>query len=156
MWNSAIAAYLHYSSFMLAFAALTLEGFTLKQDLSLAEARKIMIADGVYGAAATTVLITGILRVLYFGQGKDYYLSNPVFYIKVGIFLVVGALSLYPTFSFLSWLPDLRQGKPPTLETPQVNRITWLIRAELVGLILIPILAAMLARGLGFPAIAAG
>ena len=87
MWQSAITAYLHYLGFMIAFGALVIEHLTLKKDLSLAEAWRVVITDGIYGLSATTILVTGILRVIYFGKGTDYYLSSPVFYTKISIFI---------------------------------------------------------------------
>lgn len=148
MWASAITAYLHYSGFMVAFGAIVVENQTLKQDLSLAEAWRVVIADTIYGLSMTTVLITGILRVIYFGKGSDYYLSSPVFYTKIGIFILISLFSLYPTFSFVSWVKELRDGKPPTLALPQVQYLSWLIRGELIGFALIPLFAAILARGM--------
>ncbi|MBD2163679.1 DUF2214 family protein [Calothrix membranacea FACHB-236] len=149
MWGSAIAAYLHYLGFMLAFGALIVESQFLKKDLSLESAWKVVMADAVYGLSATMILITGILRVVYFGKGTDYYLSNSVFYMKVSIFILVSLLSLYPTFSFLSWIKDLRNGKTPSLELAKVQRISWMIRGELFGFTLIPLLAVVMARGIG-------
>ncbi|MEA5582477.1 DUF2214 family protein [Nodularia harveyana UHCC-0300] len=148
MWESAITAYLHYLGFMLAFGALVVESQNLKKDISLEAAWRVVIADAVYGLSATTILVTGILRVIYFGKGTDYYLSSLVFYTKIGIFILVSVLSLYPTFSFLSWIKDLRDSKPPNLELPQVQRLSWFIRGELVGFSLIPLFAALLARGI--------
>ncbi|WP_066382347.1 MULTISPECIES: DUF2214 family protein [unclassified Anabaena] len=148
MWGSAITAYLHYLGFMLAFGALVVESQNLKKDISLAEAWKVVIADAIYGLSATTILITGILRVMYFGKGTDYYLSSPVFYTKVGMFILVSLLSLYPTFSFLTWIKNLRENKPPHLEFSQLQRLCWLIRGELVGFCFIPLFAALLARGI--------
>ncbi|QKQ77221.1 DUF2214 family protein [Nostoc sp. TCL240-02] len=149
MWISAIVAYLHYLSFMLCFGALVSEALNLKKELSLNEAWKIVIADAVYGISATVVLVTGILRVIYFGKGTDYYFSNPVFYAKVVVFIVVGLLSLYPTISFIGWMKSLQQGQAPKLELLKLNRLIWLIRIELVGFILIPLLAVIMARGIG-------
>ncbi|HEY9623716.1 MAG TPA: DUF2214 family protein [Crinalium sp.] len=149
MWGSAITAYLHYLGFMLAFGALVVEHQTLKKDLTLEEAWRVVKADAIYGLSAVMILATGVLRVLYFGKGTDYYLSNPVFYIKVGLFIVVSILSLYPTVTFILWANSLRTGKGPTLELSQVQRISWLIKGELAGLALIPLAAAMLARGIG-------
>jgi len=149
LWSSAAIAYLHYLSFMVAFAALVVEHLTLRKELELKQAWRLVITDGLYGIAAITVLVTGILRVLYFGKGTAYYLSNPVFHLKVGFFILVGLLSLYPTISFLLWLKPLRQGQVPTLELAAVQRLTWAIRAELAFLSGIPLLAAMMARGIG-------
>lgn len=148
MWTSAITAYLHYLGFMVAFAALVIEHQTVKENLSLKEAWRISIADAIYGVSATMILITGILRVMYFGKGTDYYLSNPAFYVKVGIFALVSLLSLYPTFVFVSWIKSLRDSRPPDLELAQAKRLSWLIRIELTGFILIPLFAAIMARGI--------
>ncbi|TAE58492.1 MAG: DUF2214 family protein [Nostocales cyanobacterium] len=141
-----IVAYLHYLSFMLCFAALTLEAFTLKPELNIKDAWKIVIADAVYGIAAVTVLITGILRVIYFGKGTTYYLHHPFFYIKVAVFLLVGLLSIYPTISFLNWLKDLQKNQTPQLELKKVKLLLWLIRAELFSFLFIPLFAAIMAR----------
>ncbi|WP_448562407.1 DUF2214 family protein [Trichothermofontia sp.] len=149
MWASTITAYLHYLSFMLAFGALIFEVSHLKKDFTLKEAWSIVIADIIYGITALGVLVTGILRVLYFGQGTHYYLDNPVFYTKVAIFLIVGTFSLYPTFSFILWIPALRQGQLPSLEPPKVDRLLGIIRLEVFGFTLIPLFAAMMARGIG-------
>jgi putative membrane protein len=147
MWESAATAYVHYLSFMLAFGALAVESQTLKKDISLEDAWRLVIADTIYGLSATTVLITGILRVLYFGKGQDYYLSSPIFYTKVGIFVIVGLLSLYPTFLFISWIKTLRDRQPPNLELSKVQILSWMIRGELIGLVLIPLFATLLAQG---------
>jgi putative membrane protein len=157
MWISAVTAYLHYLGFMLAFAALVLESQVLKPDLSLQEAWRVVWIDAIYGLSATMILVTGVMRVIYFGKGTDYYLSSPAFYTKIGIFIVVSLFSLYPTFSFLSWVKRLRflswvkrlrDGHPPSLTLSQVQRLTWLIRGELIGFSLIPLFAAIMARGI--------
>jgi putative membrane protein len=147
MLQSSITAYLHYLGFMLAFGALAIEAYTIKKNLSVEEAWRLVVADSVYGISITVVLITGILRVMYFGKGTDYYLSNHVFYTKIAIFSLVGLFSLYPTFSFISWIKTLRDRQAPNLELSQVQKLTWLIRGELMGLTLIPLFAALLARG---------
>jgi putative membrane protein len=101
MWASAIAAYLHYLSLGLIFAALSTELFTLKQDLTNRDGWRILIADTIYGIAGIAVLVTGILRVLYYAKDASYYMEQPVFWAKMGVFIIVGTLSLYSTFSFV-------------------------------------------------------
>jgi putative membrane protein len=149
MWNSALVAYGHYLGIMLMYAALATETLTLKKELTLREAWRVSMADAVYGIAATLVLVTGILRVMYFGKGADYYLHQPVFWAKVAVFAVVSVLSIYPTISFLRWIGSLRAQQPPTPTLPQVNRLQWFIRLELVGLTMIPLMAAMMTRNIG-------
>jgi putative membrane protein len=131
---------------MLAFAALTVEIFNLKKEMTLAEAQKVASADAVYGIAATIILITGILRVIYFGKGSDYYLNNPFFQAKMGVFILVSLFSLYPTFTFISWFKDLQKGQTPSLEISKMNQLSWLIKGELFCFTVLPLLAAVMAR----------
>ncbi|TVQ43648.1 MAG: DUF2214 family protein [Gloeocapsa sp. DLM2.Bin57] len=145
-WTSAIVAYFHYLGLMLSFGALGIELFNFKKDMSLTEAKRVAFADVVYGISATTILVTGILRVMYFGKGSEYYLHNPFFWTKMGIFIVVSILSLYPTITFIFWFKTLAEEKPPSLELPQVHRISWMIKGELLGFSLIPLFAAIMAR----------
>ena len=75
-------AYGHYLGFMLCFGALVLERRLIKPNPNRQEATLMVITDVVYGMAALAVLVTGILRVLYFGQGSDFYTENPLFWWK--------------------------------------------------------------------------
>ncbi|MBO0348266.1 DUF2214 family protein [Phormidium pseudopriestleyi FRX01] len=150
MWASSITAYFHYFGFMLAFAALTVEVLNLKKDMTLDEAKRVAFADLAYGIGAVAILVTGVLRVLYFGKGTDYYLNNPFFYAKMGVFILVSLFSLYPTFTFIWWFKDLQKGQPPALELERVTKLNWLIKGELLGFTILPLLAAVMARMSGW------
>jgi putative membrane protein len=41
-------------------------------------------------------------------------------------------------------------GEIPQVEIPKVNRISWLIKGELAGFIVLPLLAAVMARMSGW------
>jgi putative membrane protein len=150
MWASSITAYFHYLGFMVAFAALTIEIFNFKKEMTLDEAKRVAIADAAYGLSALVIIVTGVLRVLYFGKGLDYYLNNPFFYAKIGLFVIIGLASLYPTFTFLFWFNGFQNGEIPTLEIAKFNRISWLIKGGLFGFTLLPLLAAIMARTSGW------
>ena len=149
MWESAIVAYIHYLSFGIVLASLIVERQTFKSELSVREGWVILIADGIYGTAATALLATGVLRLLYFGKGSEFYTHNPVFWAKIVVFFAVATLSLYPTISYLLWLGKLRQNHPPKLTPFRTTVIKWMINVELVGFSSIPLLASMMARGIG-------
>jgi len=146
MWNSAIVAYFHYLGFMLAFAALIVELFNLKPDITLEQAKKVAFADIVYGLAAVTILGTGVLRVLYFGKGTAYYMHNPFFLGKMAVFIIVSLLSLYPTITFILWFKDLQKGEAPVLEVSKINILSGMIKGELLSFTILPLLAAIMAR----------
>ena len=83
VFRSAAVAYIHYVSFMVCFAALALERLFIKSDPSREEAILLMVTDVFYGLAALALLGSGLLRVLYFGQGSYFYTHNPLFYIAL-------------------------------------------------------------------------
>ena len=82
--KNAGVAYVHYLSFMVCFGALVLERRLIKANPDRGEATAMVITDIVYGIAALALLVSGILRVIHFGQGSAFYTENPLFWWKVG------------------------------------------------------------------------
>ena len=149
--SKAGVAYVHYVSFMLCFGALVLERRLIKANPSKQDATFMVITDVVYGIAALALLGSGILRVLYFGQGSEFYTENPLFWWKVGVYLAVGGLYLYPTITYILWAIPLRKGELPQVSEALAKRLGWILNIELVGFAAIPLLATLMARGVGLP-----
>ena len=89
LFKSALVAYVHYLCILLCFGALLFERVCLKTNLKKQEIISIILADVIYGLAGVVLLASGILRVIYFGKGGDFYTSNPIFWIKVGLFHLI-------------------------------------------------------------------
>tara|TARA_Y100001968_G_scaffold258990_1_gene246084 strand:- start:49 stop:510 length:462 start_codon:yes stop_codon:yes gene_type:complete len=147
--KSASVAYIHYLSFMICFGALIYERISIKTDPNKKEAISMVLADLIYGIAGVALLISGIYRVIKFGQGSDFYTQNPIFWTKVIIFAVVGSLSLYPTITYILWAIPLSKGKLPEITANLVARLKLILNIELVGFSLIPFFATLMARGIG-------
>ena len=150
--SSAAVAYGHYFSFMLCFGALLLERFLIRADPDRRTAITMVVVDVVYGIAALTLLLSGIARVLHFGQGTAFYTGNPLFWWKVGTYLAVGALSLYPTITYILWAIPLRKGELPKVSEALAGRLRLILTVELAGFAVIPLMATLMARGVGLPA----
>jgi putative membrane protein len=91
--------------------------------------------------AGLSLWLTGI------GKPADFYTHNPLFLTKVGLAIVAGLLSLVPTVFFL------KERKDPAEElvnTPK--RIVFFIRLQLFILIFLPLLATLMAKGIGYQA----
>ncbi|MFH6599063.1 DUF2214 family protein [Ectopseudomonas khazarica] len=146
---AALVAYLHYLSIFALFALLSIEHVLFKAPLDLSRARSLMITDIAYGICAGVVLATGVARVLWFAKGTDYYLGNSLFHAKVGLFILVGLLSILPTYVFFNWRNAVQAGQVPEPSPRQLRLVTWTIRLELLLLLVIPLLAALMARGYG-------
>ena len=147
--GQAIAAYLHYLSIFLLFALLSIEHVQFKLPLDLRRARSLIITDVAYGICAGLVLFTGLARVIWYGKGLDYYLGNSLFHAKVGLFILIGLISVVPTFVFLNWRNSLKAGEVPQVSARQARLVTGVIRLELLLLLAIPLLAVLMASGYG-------
>jgi len=150
MLASALVAFAHISAFFALTAALVLQLALISESISVATARRIQRADRAYAIAAVLVLIFGILRVVYFEKGVDYYLGNTFFLLKIGLFVAVGLLSIYPTICFQRWNADLNQDTAPELSGQTVQKIRKIMHTELVGILGILLCASLMAKGFGF------
>ena len=147
--SNASVAYVHYLSFMLCFGALIYERISLKPNPNRQEAISMVVADIIYVIAGIALLVSGIYRVIKFGQGADFYTQNPIFWAKVITFALVGSLSLYPTITYILWAIPLSKGTLPQVTEKLVSRLRLIINVELVGFASIPFLATLMARGVG-------
>jgi len=148
--RSASVAYIHYLSFMICFGALIFERVSLKINPNRKEAISMVLADIIYGVAGVALLVSGIFRVIKFGQGSEFYTQNPIFWIKIIIFAAVGALSLYPTITYILWAIPLSKGNLPQVGSNLVSRLKMILNVELIGFSLIPFFATLMARGINF------
>ena len=147
--KSALIAYVHYLGIILCFGALLFERIILKINLNKNKILSLVIADLIYGIAGLAILITGILRVKYYGQGSEFYTNNPVFWLKVSLYILVGLISLYPTTTYILWAIPLRKNKLPVISENLVKRFKLIITTELIGFAVIPFFATLMSRGIG-------
>ena len=138
--------YVHFISIFAIVGSLVSEHLLLKKELSRAEISRLSVIDSVYGIAALTLLIAGLTLWLgSFGKPSIVYTKNWIFHAKITCFALVGILSIYPTVFFLK----NRKGNPTdVIEIPK--SIFWLLRFELLLLFIIPLLAGLMAHGVGF------
>ncbi|TMO92286.1 DUF2214 domain-containing protein, partial [Pseudoalteromonas sp. S3178] len=79
------------------------------------------------------------------GKPSEFYTKNPIFHAKVGLFLLIALLSIIPTVFLLKH----RNTTAANLSVPQ--RIIVIKRLEMLLLLVLPLLAALMARGYGLP-----
>src|SRR6185369_7311740 len=110
---AALFAFLHHLAAFTLVAAFAIEFVLIRQELSLRNARTILVADAVAGASAGALLVVGLLRVFFFEKGAVYYFHSVPFFAKLTLFVLVALLSIYPTREFLSWRHSLKEGRAP-------------------------------------------
>jgi len=147
---AALFAFLHHLAAFTLVSAIAVEFVLIKGELNVADARKILRADQVYGAAAGALLVVGLLRVFFFEKGAAYYFHSVPFIAKLSLFAAVGLLSIYPTRKILSWRAALKQGRAPSVSVQTTRAMRAVIHWELAGVVLILLCAALMARGAGY------
>ncbi|MDI1321749.1 MAG: DUF2214 family protein [Algoriphagus sp.] len=137
--------YIHFISIFVIVSSLVAEHLLLKPGMKRKEIDRLSKIDGVYGFAVLVVLAAGLTLWLG-GHGKpaEFYSENALFQTKLGLFLVIGLLSIYPTVFFFK----KRKGDPTELVAIPKS-IFWMIRLELLLVFAIPLLAGLMAKGIG-------
>lgn len=146
--HSIMASLHHLAAFTVA-ATLIYEFVAYRKGLGIEEARRIQRVDLAYGISAGLVVLVGLLRVFFFEKGANFYTHNPMFWIKMGLFVIIGLLSIYPTIRFIKWNSFISAGQAPEIPEDEFKRIRFLLSLELVGLVLILFAAPAMTRGIG-------
>jgi putative membrane protein len=139
-------AFVHHAAIFTLIAIFVAELTIVRAGMCPDDVRRVSRIDAWYGFVAGVVLAVGIVRVIYGGKGWAFYQSNPLFWVKMALFGVVGALSAAPTIAFIRWRRD-QKGEADAIPAPEriasVRR--WLV-IEGVLLAAIPLTAAAMAR----------
>jgi putative membrane protein len=143
-------AFLHHLAAFALVAGLAVELVLIRGPLDAATMRRIVRVDAVVGLSAGVVLLVGLARVVWFEKGAAYYFHSWPFIGKLAMFTLVALLSIHPTVTFIKWAQGLKQGRAPVVDAAAQRRLRRLIHAELGGVVLILLFAAMMARGVGF------
>lgn len=139
-----IVRYLHFVSIIVLSGAIVAESLLIQPRMNRAQIQQLLKIDAAYGISAILVLATGLLQWLAVGKPADFYSQNPVFHAKFGLFAILGILSAYPSVFFAKH----RKGDP-TDDLTVGPILRWSIRAEVVILTVMPLLASLMARGVG-------
>ena len=138
--------------FLLVFslvAILAAQSSLIRPGMTASSLRLAVQLDRAYGASAVLLLIVGFSRVLWDAKGSPFYLSNPLFWTKIGLFMTVAVLSIPPTIQLIRWSKHSHSHTDFRPHDEQVRRIQRWLYAEWMVVLFIPFLAAAMARGMG-------
>lgn len=142
-----LMAYLHYAAIIMTGAFLTAEMAVCRPGMRPEQVRLLSRLDGVFFGAALGALGTGLLRLFFFAKGVVFYLHNPFFWLKMGLYVTIALMSIAPTVQFIKWNRALASGgAPPDADTIAKAR-RW-VHIELGLYALMPLMAVLMARGI--------
>lgn len=119
------------------------ENMALKPEINAEDARNLARVDAVYGVSAVFVFLFGLTLWLWVGKPSEFYSTNPLFQIKLGLFIALAILSIYPTLFFSKH----RRSEQDAIIVPRT--VATVIKIELLVFLCIPVLAFLMARGIG-------
>lgn len=149
-WLDALLAYTHFIAIIATVATVMAEAVLCRPGLTLPWAQRLGRVDLLYLVTAALALTTGLLRLFFGIKGSAFYFGNPVFWVKISLFIAVGLISIIPTLRFMRWTKTLRANHGAVIDERELTGTARIIYGELALLALIPLLAAFMARGFGW------
>lgn len=140
-------AFIHHLTAFVLVASLAIQFVLIREEVSLTNAKRIILVDGIYGASAGILLVVGLLRVFFFEKGYVYYFTSHAFLSKFGLFILIGVASAMPTIEFMRWRKAVNAGQAPHVDATKIRTIRRIIHWELAGMVLILLFAALMAKG---------
>jgi putative membrane protein len=137
---------------LLMFALVTvlvMKMMLIRPEMTSAHVTRVGRLDIAFGAIAGLILVVGFARVFYGVKGPNYYLTNLFFWAKIAAVLGVGLLSLPPTIRIIAWRAALRANAAFRPQSAEIRVVRGYMHWEAVVFVLIPVFAALMARGYG-------
>ena len=149
MWLDAILAYLHFSAIFVLFAFLVAEIVLFRGPLDPWAIRLLGRLDLWYFGSALVVLATGFGRLVFGAKGPDFYLGGWAIYVKIFLFIIVALISVFPTLRYIDWRRQLDHDSHWRVPDSERAKVRRLLMIEVHIAALIPLVAVIMARGLG-------
>jgi putative membrane protein len=145
---SAVVAALHFLALGIGLPSVYLRGRALKGRLDGEGLDRLFMADNVWGSAAALWLVTGLLRAFAgLEKGTAFYLASSLFWVKLGLFLLVVVLEIKPMLTLIRWRGQRRRGQTP--DTSPARALYVLTHVEMALVVVMVFVATFMSRGFG-------
>jgi putative membrane protein len=149
MTVDAILAIVHHLAAFGLVALLIAEFVLLRARLDADGIRRFGQVDILYGIAAGVVVVAGVARLFFGAVDIGFYLGNAFFWLKMASLATVALVSIQPTILGVRWRQAVERDAAFTPPAADLAAIRRSLTIEVIVLPLIPISAALMARGIG-------
>ena len=145
-----LLAAVHLLAFALGFWAVLTRGTALRRLVAgVGEARSVLIADNLWGISALILLISGGMRAFGgYEKGTDYYLHQPLFHLKMTLFVLILLLEIAPMVTLIKWRIAL--GRGAAIDAGRAKLFARISHIEALLLLLMVVAATGMARAVTF------
>lgn len=143
-------AAVHLLAFALGFWAVLTRGTAFRRlAAGVGEARSVLIADNLWGISAVILLITGGMRAFGgYEKGTEYYLHQPLFHLKMTLFVLILLLEIAPMVTLVKWRIAL--GRGAAIDAGRAKLFARISHVEALLVLLMVVAATGMARGVTF------
>lgn len=143
-------AAIHLLAFALAIASVVARGTALRRITEdVGQLRRVLLADSLWGISAVVLLLTGGLRAFAgYEKGTDYYLHQPLFHLKMTLFVFILLLEIAPMITLIKWRIALSRGT--AIDTERATLFARISHIEALLVVLMVVAASGMARGVVF------
>jgi putative membrane protein len=140
----------HLLAFALAFWAVLTRGTAFSRlATGTGEVGRILLADNIWGVSALILLVTGGMRAFGgYEKGTDYYLHQPLFHLKMTLFVLILLMELAPMITLIKW--RIAKARGAVFDTGRSKLFARISHVEALLLVLMVIAATGMARGVTF------
>jgi putative membrane protein len=145
---SAILSAIHLLALAVGLPAIVFRAALLRAPAHAADVHRALAADTAWGVAAVLWIVTGPARAFGpFDKGAAFYLSSPLFTLKIALFLGIFLIEITPMVALIRWRMALGRGAAPDLaHAPLYATLSWIEAALVVAIVFV---ASFMARGFG-------
>ena len=147
MTLEAVLAAIHLVAILTLVVFLSSEAALCRPEwMNAAVVRRLSRLDLIYGIAAGVLLLSGVARVVWGAKGMGWYVSQPLFHLKVTLFVLAALMSIKPSIDFRRWLKNLNaDGSLPPEDAVRRTRRWIMWQSHLIPVI--AVIAVFWARG---------
>ena len=147
MTLEAVLAAIHLVAILTLVVFLSSEAALCRTEwMNAAVVRRLSRLDLIYGIAAGVLLLSGVARVVWGAKGMGWYVSQPLFHLKVTLFVLAALMSIKPSLDFRRWLKNLNaDGSLPPEDVVRRTRRWIMWQSHLIPVI--AVIAVFWARG---------
>jgi len=137
-------AAIHLLALAIGLGAVWTRARGLRGSVDSAALKRIFPADNLWGLSAILAIGTGLWRLLGATEKTTaYYLSHPLFHLKMGLLVLILALEISPMVTLIKW----RRGLTP--DPARARRMATVSHLQAAILVVMVFVAVALARGYG-------
>lgn len=147
MTLEAVLAALHIVAILTLVVFLSSQAALCRTEwLNAAVVERLARLDAIYAASAMVLVATGFARVFFGVKGMSWYISQPMFHLKITLVVAIAIVSIFPTIAFRRWLRQLRaNGSLP--DAAEVARVRRLVMLQAHVIPVVAVIAVFWARG---------